>query len=121
MKQKEDLWACYKRLRDTCKPRTFHLRWIVLLLALSFSHMGFSLMIFGGENLEDALSYIILGGLIALLGLEDRTTSSFLLASIFLADIGYFFSRFLTYFGLTLVYVCCLKPFLDLSKSKAER
>jgi hypothetical protein len=121
MKQKEALWACFKRLRDTCKPKTSHLRWIALLLALSFSHMGFSQMIFGGENLEDALSYIIFGGLIALLGLEDRVTGAFLLASIFLACIGYFFSRFLAYFGLIVVYVCCLKPFLDLSKSKAER
>jgi len=81
--------------------------------------MGFSKMIFGG-GIEDALLYIVFGGLVALLGLEDRTTSVFLLAGIFLAFIGNFFSRFLAYFGLTLVYVCCLKPFIDLSKSKVE-
>jgi len=76
-------------------------------------------MIFG-RDIENALSYTVFGGLVALLGLEDRTTDVFLLASIFLAFIGNFFSRFLTYFGLTIVYVCCLKPFIDLSKSKAE-
>jgi hypothetical protein len=86
-----------------------------LLIAVCFSSIGYNILVWGG-SLDDALAYIVFGGLIALLGLEDHVTGGFLLISIFLACIGSFFSRFLVYFGLTVVYVCCLKPFLDLSR-----
>jgi len=114
---KKRIHVLCNQFKGVCKFRRAQLKWVAPLIAALLSSVGYGNVILN-ENIDVALSYVVLGGLIVLFSLKEYGIGAIILISIFFALVGSFFGNFLMYLGITVVYAYCLKPFLDLSKSK---